>query len=232
MFAPGTTAYTVSVPNSVDNVVVMPTATNTGATITVIGNPVTSGTDSTSLSLTAGTPLAIPIIVTAADGTTTMTYTVTVTRLTPLPTATLTGTLTEANLFAATTLTVVVDLENTEFISSAVLAAGNFTVSDTVDGTVSLISIDLINTEQVELTLGYDDVDITGDGTLSVTVLASGHTGDDDLITNTIDITASAGVNICSRTTQVQNAILAASAATECTSVTDLATIADLDLTA
>ena len=79
VFDSATTTYAVNVTNRISNVTVTPTATNAaGATITVNGAAVTSGTASVAIFLTAGTPLVIPIVVTAADGTTTMTYTVTV----------------------------------------------------------------------------------------------------------------------------------------------------------
>ena len=75
------TTYTVSLGN-VAGVIVMPTATNAGATITVNGDPVASGADSATIPLTANAPLDIPIIVTAADSATRLTYTVTATRST------------------------------------------------------------------------------------------------------------------------------------------------------
>ena len=81
-FATGTTTYTVVVARSVTSVTVTPTATNAaGAAITVDTAIVTSGSASAAILLAAvDTALDIPIVVTAADGTTTLTYTVTVTR--------------------------------------------------------------------------------------------------------------------------------------------------------
>ena len=74
-----TTDYTVALASSVDTLTVTPTATNAaGATITVNAAAVTSG--SAVIDLTAGPPMDILIVVTAADTTTTMTYTVTATR--------------------------------------------------------------------------------------------------------------------------------------------------------
>ena len=80
------------------------------------------------------------------------------------------------------------------------------------------------------LTLAYSGEDITTAGTLSVTLAAAGHTGTDDLMTGTIAITASTGANVCGRTAQVRDAIVRQSSATECTSITDLATITRLNL--
>ena len=70
--------YTASVGNSVSGVTVTPTANHSGATITVAGTTVTSGSASGSQSLNVGSN-TITIIVTAENGDT-KTYTVTVTR--------------------------------------------------------------------------------------------------------------------------------------------------------
>ena len=82
-FAADTTSYTVSVGNDVASVTVTPTTADTGASVTVDGTAVTSGTASGAIALTAGVAKAIAIVVTAEDGTTTKTYTVTVTRAAP-----------------------------------------------------------------------------------------------------------------------------------------------------
>ena len=237
-FDSGITTYTASVANSVTSVTVTPTATNAAdATISVNGNTVTSGNASTAINLpTAGTAVPIAIVVTAADTTTRMTYTVTATRAMATPTtpaATLAGTLTEANLFASPSPapTVTVTLTDTAYVGGGALELGHFTVTDTVAGTVTVRSFTRDSNTVATLMLAYSREDITANGTLSVTLDAAGHTGAGNLATNTIPITASNGVNICGRTAQVQIAILTASAATECTSVTDLATIADLNLT-
>ncbi|NGN39688.1 autotransporter domain-containing protein [Mesorhizobium sp. CGMCC 1.15528] len=81
-FAPGTTGYTVSVPSTVSSLTLTPTAADTGATITVNGQSVTSGSASSGISLATG-DTTITVVVTAQDGTTTRTYTVTVTRAEP-----------------------------------------------------------------------------------------------------------------------------------------------------
>ena len=232
VFASGTTAYAVSVANSVESVTVMPTATNAAdATISVNGNTVISGNASTAVSLTPGMPMDIPIIVTAADTSTTMTYTVTATRAmaaTTTPAATLAGTLTEATLFASSAPTVTVTLANTEYAAAGTLLQTHFTVTDDVTGTVSVSGFNRDSNTAATLMLAYSREDITANGTLSVALAADGHTADGALTTNTIPITASTGTNVCGRTAQVQTAILAMSSATECTSVGDLATIGQL----
>ena len=152
--------------------------------------------------------------------------------------ATLTATapLTEAALFASTSPTVTVTLVNTEY--EATLTPASFTVSDTVAG--GDITLDDVNRgadgTTATLTLGFDGADLTGDGDLSVTVTAAGHTGTGDLSAGSVSITASTGVNVCGRTAQVrdaivgQDAIVRESSATECTSITELASITVLDL--
>ena len=229
VFASGTTAYTVAVANSVTSVMVTPTATRSVATITVNNVAVTSGNASNDINLTLALGMDVPITieVTAADTTTMLTYTVTVTRA---PNATLTGTLTEVALLSSTAPTVTVTLINTEYAATDTLAQSHFTVTDTVDGTVSVSDVTRDSDTVATLTLAYSGEDITTTGTLSVILAAAGHTGADDLMTSTIAITASAGANVCGRTPQVRDAIVRVSSATECTSITDLANISILDL--
>ena len=149
----------------------------------------------------------------------------------PPAAAMLSGTLTEANLFASPAPPVTVTLVNTEYEAApGTLMPSHFSVTDTVAGTVSVIDVTRNSDTEATLTLAYSGEDITADGTLTVILAAAGHTGNDDLITNTILITASAGVNICGRTPQVRDAIVAVSTAPECTSITDLETITAIDL--
>ena len=76
-FSSSVTAYTASVDNSVTQVTVTPTASDSSATIAVNGNTVTSGTGYIVTGLTVGTT-TVTVIVTAQDSTT-KTYTITVT---------------------------------------------------------------------------------------------------------------------------------------------------------
>ena len=231
VFASGITTYTASVPNSVISVTVTPTATRSGATITVNGDTVASGNASNAIDLMPGVAVPITIVVTAADGATAETYTVMVTRAAPPPpTATLVGTLTEATLFAAPAPTVTVTLTNTAYEAAGTLMQNHFSVTDTVAGTVSVSGFTRDSDTEATLTLAYSGEDITTTGTLSVTLAAAGHTGTDDLMTSAIAITASAGVNVCGRTAQVRDGIVGVSSATECTSITDLASITRLNL--
>ena len=76
-FSSSVTAYTASVDNSVTQVTVTPTASDSSATITVNGNTVTSGTGYILTGLTVDTT-TVTVIVTAQDSTT-KTYIITVT---------------------------------------------------------------------------------------------------------------------------------------------------------
>ncbi|MBK8039987.1 MAG: cadherin-like beta sandwich domain-containing protein [Verrucomicrobiaceae bacterium] len=78
-FAPGTISYTAAVSFSTTSVTITPTRQQANATITVNGSATASGTASVPVNLTVGDN-AIPVIVTAQDGTTIQTYNVTVTR--------------------------------------------------------------------------------------------------------------------------------------------------------
>ena len=78
-FSSSDIAYTASVDNSVTQVTVTPTASDSSATITVNGNDVTSGNGYIVIGLIAGEPNTVTVIVTAQDSTT-KTYTVTLTR--------------------------------------------------------------------------------------------------------------------------------------------------------
>ena len=73
-FDPATAAYAVKVPPTVDSVIITPTASAPGATVTVAG-----ASPSTPVELDYGENV-IEVVVTAADGNTTKTYVITVTR--------------------------------------------------------------------------------------------------------------------------------------------------------
>ena len=73
-FSSGTISYVASVANGVSSVTVTPTRNESHATITVNGNPVTSGSASGTINLNTGSN-TITVIVTAQDSTT-KTYTI------------------------------------------------------------------------------------------------------------------------------------------------------------
>ena len=227
-----TSAYAVAVAFGVDSVMVTPTASQSDASITVNGSTVDSGSTSNALALTLGTEVLITMVVTAADTVTTATYTVTVTHALPVATLAASTTLTEANLLADPAPTVTVTLVDSEYAAADALKPGDFTLTDTLPGSVSVTDFTRNDDTMVTLTLAYTTDDILVDGTLSVTVAASGHNRPDTgtLTTNTVSITASPGTNICDRTPRVRDEILRQSTASECTSVGDLGTITHIDI--
>ncbi len=234
-FDPSTTAYAVTLANSVASVMVTPTAAQSSATITVNNAAVTSGNTSDAIDLLMpGVAAEINIVVTAAGGTT-QTYTVRATRLvTTAPTAALVATppLTEAALFADTASTVTVTLTGTEYVD--MLTPAHFITSDTVTGGSVTVS-EVVRTDGMvaTLTLGFSGRDLSAAGNLLVAVAAAGHTGSDDVPAGSVPISASTGINICRRTAAVIGVIRATiTPAPDCTSVTeaDLQSITSLDL--
>ncbi|WP_347863446.1 BspA family leucine-rich repeat surface protein [Planktomarina sp.] len=79
-FTSGMAAYNAGVINATSSITVTPTVNEANATVTVNGAPA-----ATPVNLTVGAN-AIPVVVTAHDGTTTLTYTVTVYRASPAST--------------------------------------------------------------------------------------------------------------------------------------------------
>ena len=83
-FSAATTDYTAAVAFNIFNITVLPTTAQEGATLTVDGNAVPSGSASGILPLNVGSN-TLTVRVTALDGITTLTYTVLVTRASPSP---------------------------------------------------------------------------------------------------------------------------------------------------
>ena len=79
-FAATTMSYAVEVGATTASVSVTPTTAEVGAAVTVNGRAVTSGSASDQIALALGVATAIPVNVTATDGTTIQTYTITVHR--------------------------------------------------------------------------------------------------------------------------------------------------------
>lgn len=78
-FATGTLVYNVSVANATGSMTVTPTAAGVGAVIRVKGTVVASGTASGAIALPVGID-TIPVLVTAQNGSTVLTYKIAVTR--------------------------------------------------------------------------------------------------------------------------------------------------------
>ena len=230
------TGFAYSAPTAVVNLaaptVTAPTGAVAGSSLSYASgdtNICTVESSTGALTLVAAGACAITVTASATSDYLVATDTFTITVTPVIPIATLAGTLTEAGLFAATAPTVTVTLANTEYVDGSTLALSHFTVTDTVAGSVSVSDFTRDSSTVATLTLAYSGEDITTAGTLSVTLAAAGHTVADDLMTDTIPITASTGVNICGRTTEVRDAIVTGTA-TECTSITGLATIMSLNL--
>ncbi|MBD9544758.1 cadherin-like beta sandwich domain-containing protein [Ensifer sp. ENS04] len=80
IFNSGVLSYSASVPNAVSAITVTPTLSDGNASVTVNGNPVSSGSASGSIGLTPGMNI-VTITVTAQDGIAAQSYTLSVTRL-------------------------------------------------------------------------------------------------------------------------------------------------------
>ena len=143
-------------------------------------------------------------------------------------TARLTGPLTEASLYAIPAPTVSLTLLASEYEDS--LEASDFTVMETIPGTVTVSGVTRISNTVAQLTLAYSGEDVITNGVLSITVDSFDHTGLGPALSNNILVAISAGVNICGRTPGVRDAIVAASADSSCAGVTDLATITTVNL--
>ena len=96
--------------------------------------------------------------------------------------------LTETNLNGAT---VTVTLQGAEYVASAQLGVDDFELTTDVPGTLTVSDVARTSPTVATLTLAYDNVDISTEGTLSVTVLDSANLSGSgaDLISNTVTIT-------------------------------------------
>jgi len=132
VFAVATTAYTASVGNAVTSVTITPTTADPTSTVKVNGVTVTSGNASGSIPLAVGAN-TITTVVTAQNGTTTVTYTVVVTRA-PSGNASLanlvlsSGTLTPVFAPATYTYTALVDNTVSQIVLTPTLADATATI--------------------------------------------------------------------------------------------------------
>ena len=203
-----------------------------GATVTLMLSAAVVSADDVALTYTAG---ANPLRDLAGNSADDLTPQAVNNNTPPPPGAALTGTLTEAGLFAVPAPTVTVTLTNTEYVPITELRPSHFRPTDTVAGAVTVTDVTRDDDTTATLTLVYDNVDIiTTDGTLFVTVADTAHTGSGDLPTGTVPISASTGANICGRTPQVRDALLAALnlRLSDCTNVptTGLQSVGSLNL--
>jgi hypothetical protein len=176
-FAPNTTSYTLSVPNSTMSTTVTPTAADSTSTITVNGVPVASGIASGSITLAVG-PNTITIVVTAQDGVTIKTYTVTVTRApNNPPTITATGvTRQEGSPASNSPIATVNDTETGPGSVTVTVISANpsngVTISNIVNsgGAVTADVVAACGATNASFTLQASDGNSTATDTLNVTV--------------------------------------------------------------
>ena len=163
---------------------VVSNVTISGTEVTLALNAAITRAQTVTVSYTPGTPPLRDV----AGNNAALLSTGAVTNNTPAG-AILTGTLNEGSLNGAT---VTVTLENTEYEGS--LSTDNFTLTpQNVPGLLSVNTVSRDSGTLATLTLAYRGGDITANGTLSVTVLDSGHTGSGDLVTNSVPIMAIIG---------------------------------------
>jgi gliding motility-associated-like protein len=81
-FSSGIFTYNATIANFTSSITIVPTTDNPNATITVNGNPATSGVRTSSIPMSVGAN-TLTIVATAQDGVTTQTYTITVNRSLP-----------------------------------------------------------------------------------------------------------------------------------------------------
>jgi len=134
-FNANTLSYTSAVANTVTTATVKPTTSDGNATVKVNGTTVTSGTNSSPISLNVGANV-INVAVTAQDGSTTKTYSITVTRAASGNASLATfkisrGTLTPA--FSSTT---------TSYTASVVNGVASMTVTPTAAASTATITVD------------------------------------------------------------------------------------------
>ncbi len=215
-FTGANTSYTESVPSSTSSITITPTTADAGATVTVNGNTVASGTASPSLPLVVG-PNTITTIVTAQDGSTTMTYTITVTRaqspnsfLSALSTSS--GTLSPA--FSPTTTSYSVTVDNT--VSSitvtptaqdagATISVNGYPVqSGTASGPVTLV---VGENNQIPVIVTSQDGSTNHSYTLNVTRLLSANAKLTSMHPSNGTLSPAFNGNTTSYTTTVSNAV-------------------------
>jgi hypothetical protein len=180
-FSSATTSYAATVGNSVTTINVTPTVSDTGASVSMFGSAITSGS-SQAVSLIVGAN-SIPVVVTAADGVTTKTYTVTVTRAAISTNADLSslqisqGTLTPAFNSATTSYTAtVINAVATINVTPTVADAGaSVTVSGaiTISGSAKSVSL-AVGANSIPVVVTAEDGVTTKTYTMTVTRAGTG----------------------------------------------------------
>ena len=184
-FSSSDITYTASVANSVTQVTVTPTASDSSATIAVNGNTVTSGNGYILTSLTAGEPTTVTVIVTAQDSTT-KTYTITLTRAAALSdNADLTGL-----TISSGTLSPQFSSSDITYTASVANSVTQVTVTPTASDSSATIAV---NGNTVTSGNGYILTSLTAGGTNTITVIVTAQ--DSTTKTYTITLTRAAALS-------------------------------------
>ena len=177
-FGAGTTSYTLTVPFTTTSTTVTPTVAQSGATVKVNGQTVTSGTASSSISLNLGSN-AINSVVTALDGTTTKTYTVTVTRSQAVSTTAVASSVNPSNFNQQVTFTATVSggsgtpTGTVQFKDNGTNLGSAVTLNGSGVGTTATSSLS-IGTHTITAAYSGDSTYQTSTGTLSGGQVVSG----------------------------------------------------------
>ena len=163
-FSSSDIAYTASVDNSVTQVTVTPTASDSSAAITVNGNDVTSGTGYILTGLTVGEPNTVTVIVTAQDSTT-KTYIITLTRAALSDNADLGGL-----TISSGTLSPQFSSSDIAYTASVDNSATQVTVTPTASDSSAAITV---NGNAVTSGIGYILTGLTVDEPNTVTVIVT-----------------------------------------------------------
>ena len=181
-FSSSVTAYTASVDNSVTQVTVTPTASDSSATIAVNGNTVTSGTGHILIGLTAGEPTTVTVIVTAQDSTT-KTYIITLTRAAALSDNADLGSLT----ISSGTLSPQFSSSDITYTASVDNSVTQVTVTPTASDSSATIAV---NSNTVTSGTGHILIGLTAGEPTTVTVIVTAQ--DSTTKTYTITLTRAA----------------------------------------
>ena len=184
-FSSSVITYTASVDNSVTQVTVTPTASDSSAMITVNGNTVTSDNGYILTSLTAGEPTTVTVIVTAQDSTT-KTYTITLTRAAALSDNADLGSLT----ISSGTLSPQFSSSDITYTASVDNSVTQVTVTPTASDSSAMITV---NGNTVTSDNGYILTSLTAGEPTTVTVIVTAQ--DSTTKTYTITLTRAAALS-------------------------------------
>ena len=195
-FASGTTSYTASVPNGVDEITITPTVNESNATVQYQDSSDMDITDADDtpenghqVPLDVVGENTIKVKVTAADNITTETYTVTVTRLSPSADATLSALGLSSNGFLIT-LSPSFASGTTSYTASVVNGVDKITITPTVNESNATVqyqdssNMDITDADDTPENGHQVPLDVVGENTIKVKVTAA-----DNITTETYTVT-------------------------------------------